>query len=402
MLMHPHVVQFKEVFLTPKYLAIAMEFVPGGKKRAFFVSFFFLLHPLFFRPALTLFFISLPSLLHQNPTLSLHPGDMFEYVVRKGGLKESEARWFFQQLIVGVDYLHRMGVASRDIKLENTLLDGSPRPLLKICDFGYSKHEKFQSAPGSRVGTPAYLAPEVIMTTKGQTYDGKVRRRGKRVGRDREEKKKKGWKKKKKTHVTFFSLIFHLSLNTQVADIWSCGVMLYVMMVGAYPFERPEDKADAQKLQKMIQRILKVEYQFPPHVRASSDLRDLLSKILVPDPSKRITIAEIQSHPWYLKDLPPGVAEMNDNLPTVPGPGVQSAEEIAAVVREAQAPPEAAAGWADDEFIDSTMDQEAGLGGVGGGVGGVGGGAEGSLGGGDGGIGGSGGGGGAGDGYEEF
>ena len=178
--------------------------------------------------------------------------------------------------------------------------------------------------------------------------------------------------------------------------------MLYVMMVGAYPFERPEDKADAQKLQKMIQRILKVEYQFPPHVRASSDLRDLLSKILVPDPSKRITIAEIQSHPWYLKDLPPGVAEMNDNLPTVPGPGVQSAEEIAAVVREAQAPPEAAAGWADDEFIDSTMDQEAGLGGVGGGVGGVGGGAEVSLGGGDGGIGGSGGGGGAGDGYEEF
>ena len=58
------IVQFKEVFLTPRYLAIAMEFVAGG--------------------------------------------DMFEYVVRKGGLKESEARWFFQQLIVGVDYLHRM------------------------------------------------------------------------------------------------------------------------------------------------------------------------------------------------------------------------------------------------------------------------------------------------------
>ena len=136
---------------------------------------------------------------------------------------------------MGVDYLHRMEIASRDIKLENTLLDTSPRPLVKICDFGYSKvrhhsrdetwlqgharkqmtdaacpcgdcrtaalrqqppqlllgtatacrasdiccacslqHEKFHSAPGSRVGTPAYLAPEVIMTTKGQTYDGKV------------------------------------------------------------------------------------------------------------------------------------------------------------------------------------------------------------------------------------
>lgn len=165
---------------------------------------------------------------------------MFEYVVRKGGLRESEARWFFQQLIVAVDYIHRMGVANRDIKLENTLLDGSPRPLIKICDFGYSKHEKFQSAPGSRVGTPAYLAPEVIMTTKGKTYDGKV------------------------------------------ADIWSCGVMLYVMLVGAYPFERPEDKADPQKLQKMIQRILRVEYDFPPGMKLSPELKDLMTQLLIP------------------------------------------------------------------------------------------------------------------------
>lgn len=54
-------------------------------------------------------------------------------------LKQDCCRWFFQQLIVGVDYLHRMEIASRDIKLENTLLDTSPRPLVKICDFGYSK-----------------------------------------------------------------------------------------------------------------------------------------------------------------------------------------------------------------------------------------------------------------------
>lgn len=271
-LMHPHIVQFKEVFLTPRYLAIAMEFVAGG--------------------------------------------DMFEYVVRKGGLKESEARWFFQQLIVGVDYLHRMGVASRDIKLENTLLDGSPRPLLKICDFGYSKHEKFQSAPGSRVGTPAYLAPEVIMTTKGQTYDGKI------------------------------------------ADIWSCGVMLYVMLVGAYPFERPEDKHDNQKLQKMIQRILKVEYEFPPHVKASRECRDLLNRILVPDPARRVTLQDIQRHQWYRKDLPPGVAEMNDNLPA-PSAGVQSVAEITRIVQEARTPPAGPAGWENDEYIDDAMDQEA-------------------------------------------
>jgi serine/threonine-protein kinase SRK2 len=71
-----------------------------------------------------------------------------------------------------------------------------------------------------------------------------------------------------------------------------------------------------------VQRILKVEYDFPAHVKVSRELRDLLTKILVPDPSKRITIQGIQRHPWYCKDLPPGVAEMNDNLPS-PGPGVQ-------------------------------------------------------------------------------
>ncbi|EFN57456.1 hypothetical protein CHLNCDRAFT_34706 [Chlorella variabilis] len=243
-LVHPHIIQFKEVFLTQQHLSIAMEYAAGG--------------------------------------------DMFEYVVRKGGLRESEARWFFQQLIVAVDYIHRMGVANRDIKLENTLLDGSPRPLIKICDFGYSKHEKYQSAPGSRVGTPAYLAPEVIMTTKGKTYDGKV------------------------------------------ADIWSCGVMLYVMLVGAYPFERPEDKHDNQKLQKMIQRILRVEYDWPAHIKLSPECRDLMSRILVADPSKRITIHEIQDHPWYMKDLPPGVKEMNDNM-RMPPAGSQARTEIAGI-----------------------------------------------------------------------
>ena len=66
-----------------------------------------------------------------------------------------------------------------------------------------------------------------------------------------------------------------------------------------------------------------MEYEFPSHVKVSRECRDLLSKILVPDPTKRITIPEIQRHPWYLKDLPPGVAEMNDSLPQ-PSAGVQA------------------------------------------------------------------------------
>ena len=70
-------------------------------------------------------------------------------------MPEDEARRFFQQLLIGLDYCHRMGVVNRDIKLENTLLDGSKRPLVKICDFGYSKNEK-DSLPKSKVGTPGY------------------------------------------------------------------------------------------------------------------------------------------------------------------------------------------------------------------------------------------------------
>jgi serine/threonine-protein kinase SRK2 len=109
MLRHPHVIQFKEVFLTHEYICIAMEYATGGS--------------------------------------------LFHYVQKQGRLKEAVARWFFQQLIIGADYCHRRGVANRDIKLENTLLQvvkGLPLPLLKICDFGYSKAD-FKSAAKSKV-----------------------------------------------------------------------------------------------------------------------------------------------------------------------------------------------------------------------------------------------------------
>lgn len=65
-----------------------------------------------------------------------------------------------------------------------------------------------------------------------------------------------------------------------------------------------------------------MDYEFPAHVRASKECRDMLSRILVSEPKKRITIPEIQRHPWYVKDLPPGVVDMNDNLPP-PSPNAQ-------------------------------------------------------------------------------
>ncbi|DBB15936.1 TPA: Serine/threonine-protein kinase srk2a [Trebouxia sp. C0006] len=94
-LLHPNIIRFKEVFLTPTHLGIAMEYAAGG--------------------------------------------ELFDRIVKAGRFSEGEARFFFQQLISGVDNCHSEGVCHRDLKLENTLLDGRPAPRLKICDFGYSK-----------------------------------------------------------------------------------------------------------------------------------------------------------------------------------------------------------------------------------------------------------------------
>ncbi|CAN6563020.1 unnamed protein product [Malus baccata var. baccata] len=192
-LRHPNIIRFKEVILTPTHLAIVMEYAAGG--------------------------------------------EMFERISNAGRFSEDEARFFFQQLISGVSYCHAMQVCHRDLKLENTLLDGSPAPRLKICDFGYSKSSVLHSQPKSTVGTPAYIAPEVLLR---QEYDGKI------------------------------------------ADVWSCGVTLYVMLMGAYPFEDPDEPKD---FRKTIQRILSVQYSIPDTVQISHECLELISRIFVPDPS---------------------------------------------------------------------------------------------------------------------
>lgn len=274
-LRHPHVIEFKEVFITNEYNCIVMEYASGG--------------------------------------------NLFSYVQRAIRLKEPAARWFFQQLIIGLDYCHRRGVVNRDIKLENTLLTmvpGLPLPLLKICDFGYSKAQ-FMSAPKSKVGTLAYMAPEVIRAT--DQYDGKL------------------------------------------ADIWSCGVMLYVMLFGAYPFESPQRRPgqDKARLDSMMQRILHTEWSIPADVDVTPECRDLLRKLLVGDPSKRLSMVAIQKHPWFLANLPPDALAMNDNfLAHTDFTGVQSEEDIKAVLTSAQTPGPskynfaAAIGGDDDNYED--------------------------------------------------
>ncbi|KAE8701220.1 Serine/threonine-protein kinase SRK2E [Hibiscus syriacus] len=247
-LRHPNIVRFKEVILTPTHLAIVMEYASGG--------------------------------------------ELFKRICAASRFNEDEARFFFQQLISGVSYCHEMHVCHRDLKLENTLLDGSPAPRLKICDFGYSKSSVLHSQPKSTVGTPAYIAPEVLLKKE---YDGKI------------------------------------------ADVWSCGVTLYVMLVGDYPFEDPDEPRD---FRMTIQRILGVQYAIPDFVQVSSECRHLISRIFVADPTARITIPEIRNHKWFLKNLP---ADLMDEHTMVshfdePEQPMQSTDTIMQIIAEATIP----------------------------------------------------------------
>ncbi|XP_071925600.1 serine/threonine-protein kinase SAPK1-like isoform X3 [Coffea arabica] len=210
-LKHPNIIRFKEVLLTPTHLAIVMEYAAGG--------------------------------------------ELFARICNAGRFNEDEARFFFQQLISGVSYCHSMQICHRDLKLENTLLDGSLAPRVKICDFGYSKSAVFHSQPKSTVGTPAYIAPEVLSKKE---YDGKL------------------------------------------ADVWSCGVTLYVMLVGAYPFEDP---TDPKNFRKTIMRI---------------------------------NIAEIKRHPWFLQNLPVEVMEAGSLQSNDINTPAQSIEEVLAITQEAR------------------------------------------------------------------
>ncbi|KAM3294012.1 hypothetical protein ACQJBY_037108 [Aegilops geniculata] len=262
-LRHPNIIRFKEVILTPTHLAIVMEYASGG--------------------------------------------ELFERICNAGRFSEDEARFFFQQLLSGVSYCHSMQVCHRDLKLENTLLDGSTAPRLKICDFGYSKSSVLHSQPKSTVGTPAYIAPEVLLKKE---YDGKI------------------------------------------ADVWSCGVTLYVMLVGAYPFEDPDEP---KNFRKTIQRILSVQYSIPDYVHISAECRDLIAKIFVGNPASRITIPEIRNHPWFLKNLPADLVDDStmSSQYEEPEQPMQSMDEIMQILAEATIP---AAGSRINQFLNDGLD----------------------------------------------
>ncbi|XP_051187784.1 CBL-interacting protein kinase 16 [Lolium perenne] len=174
-------------------------------------------------------------------------GELFAKVAR-GRLTEDAARRYFQQLISAVGFCHSRGVAHRDLKPENLLLDEDGR--LKVTDFGLAALPEQLRQDGllhTQCGTPAYVAPEVL---RGRGYDGAR------------------------------------------ADMWSCGVVLYVLLCGFLPFQH-------ENYAKMYQRIFKGEYQMPPWV--SGEARRLIGRLLAVDPAKRVTLPELMLTPWVRK-----------------------------------------------------------------------------------------------------
>ncbi|KAI3715010.1 hypothetical protein L6452_21973 [Arctium lappa] len=191
-------------------------------------------------------------------------GELFSKI-EKGRLREDVARGYFQQLISAVDFCHSRGVYHRDLKPENLLLDEEGN--LKVTDFGlstFSDHLRQDGLLHTTCGTPAYVAPEVIG--------------------------KKGYVGAK-------------------ADIWSCGVILYVLLAGFLPFQ--DDNIVA-----MYRKIYRGDFRCPPWF--SSDARRLITKLLDPNPDCRYTISKIMESSWFKKTTPPKnpqfLSEDDDNV----------------------------------------------------------------------------------------
>ncbi|KAK8967900.1 CBL-interacting protein kinase 23 [Platanthera guangdongensis] len=214
-------------------------------------------------------------------------GELFDKIATLGKMKEEDARKYFQQLINAVDYCHSRGVYHRDLKPENLLLDSSG--FLKISDFGLSALAQQVRNDGllhTTCGTPNYVAPEVI-NNKG--YDGAK------------------------------------------ADLWSCGVILFVLMAGYLPFED-------ENLMSLYQKIFKADFSCPSWF--SSSVKKLIKRILDPNPQTRITIEEVKESEWFKKGYWPPSFEAEDvNLDDVNAIFNESGETLNLVVEQREEKP---------------------------------------------------------------
>uniref|UniRef100_A0A672PE86 MAP/microtubule affinity-regulating kinase 3 n=1 Tax=Sinocyclocheilus grahami TaxID=75366 RepID=A0A672PE86_SINGR len=195
---HPNIVQLFEVIETEKTLYLVMEYASGG--------------------------------------------EVFDYLVSHGRMKEIEARAKFRQIVSAVHYCHQKNIVHRDLKAENLLLDADAN--IKIADFGFSNEFTLGNKLDTFCGSPPYAAPELF---QGKKYDGPE------------------------------------------VDIWSLGVILYTLVSGSLPF-------DGQNLKELRERVLRGKYRVPFYM--STDCEGILRRFLVLNPSKRCTLEQVMKDKW--------------------------------------------------------------------------------------------------------
>ncbi|XP_019807482.1 MAP/microtubule affinity-regulating kinase 3 isoform X10 [Sagmatias obliquidens] len=171
-----------------------------------------------------------------------HCGEVFDYLVAHGRMKEKEARAKFRQIVSAVQYCHQKRIVHRDLKAENLLLDADMN--IKIADFGFSNEFTVGSKLDTFCGSPPYAAPELF---QGKKYDGPE------------------------------------------VDVWSLGVILYTLVSGSLPF-------DGQNLKELRERVLRGKYRIPFYM--STDCENLLKRFLVLNPIKRGTLEQIMKDRW--------------------------------------------------------------------------------------------------------
>ncbi|XP_067092089.1 serine/threonine-protein kinase MARK1-like isoform X1 [Osmerus mordax] len=169
-------------------------------------------------------------------------GEVFDYLVAHGRMKEKEARAKFRQIVSAVQYCHQRRIVHRDLKAENLLLDADMN--IKIADFGFSNEFTLGSKLDTFCGSPPYAAPELF---QGKKYDGPE------------------------------------------VDVWSLGVILYTLVSGSLPF-------DGQNLKELRERVLRGKYRIPFYM--STDCENLLKKLLVLNPGKRGSLDQIMKDHW--------------------------------------------------------------------------------------------------------
>jgi len=201
--------------------------------------------------------ISLEEVYDEKDTIYLvmelvQGGELFDQIVSRGTYSEADAAHIVRQILEAVDYMHGNGIAHRDLKPENLLCSGDENNTIKVTDFGLSKD--FGSASlRTSCGTPDYVAPEVL---RGQPYDNSV-------------------------------------------DIWSIGVITYILLCGFPPFYGNTD-------QQIFEKILKADYDFPSPDwdQITPEAKDFIKKILIHDPSKRPSAPECIESDWIKNKAP--------------------------------------------------------------------------------------------------